>query len=161
MEVTSSALCRKRVPNPLDVLGFPSHFGHGDHIEAHAEASQIAVLLKKLRCRPNEADLLAPADASRRPTELIAGSGPHLDNDQHIPLTRDDIQLAHAPAEVTFEDFETLGPQVIRGDLLRRRAEKLFCSPAAARAPRHLPPRCWRRRRVLSRSRQQLDLAVV
>jgi hypothetical protein len=104
------ALCRKCVPNPLDVLGFPSHFGHGDHIEAHAEAGQIAVLLKEPGCCPNEADLLAPADASRRPTELIAGSGPHLDNDQHIPLTRDDIQLAQAPAEVTFEDFETLGP---------------------------------------------------
>jgi hypothetical protein len=161
MGATSPALCRKRVPDPFDVLGFASHFDHGDHIEAHAEARQIAVLLKELGCCPNEAGLLAPTHAGRRPTEPIARPGPYLDDHQDVALTRDDIEFAQAAPEVELQNFETLASQVIRGDPFSRRAEKLVCSSAAGGTPRHLPPRCWRRRRVLPRRRQQFDLTVV
>ena len=110
MGTPAAALCRKRVPNPLNSLGFASHFGDRDDIEAHAESGELATLLKELGSRPNQARLLRGADTGRRPTELIAGSGPHLDNDQHIPLARDDIELAQPAPEVEIQYFETLGP---------------------------------------------------
>ena len=39
-------LCQKGVPNPLDSRRFPVHIQHGDDVEAHPQAGEIAALLE-------------------------------------------------------------------------------------------------------------------
>jgi hypothetical protein len=138
------ALCRKRVPYPVDSWICCPHFAHGEHIEPHAEPGQLPALLQELRRRPDEASLFARVDAGRRPTELLARPRTHLGDYQYVAIARHDVQLAQPAAEVALENFETLAPEEASGNLLSRGAHKLFCGPpargsAAARAGCRLP----------------------
>jgi hypothetical protein len=119
------------VPNPFDSRGFASHFGNGEHIEAHAEVGELAVLLEELACGPNQAHLFAGIDAGRRPTEPVTGPAAYFGDHQDIVLSRHDVQLTQTAQVIALEDLETLGPEEIRGELLSRGTETLVCGPAA------------------------------
>ena len=67
--------------------------------------------------RPDQAGLLTRVHAGRRSAELITGAGAHLRDHQDIPIARNDVQLAHAAAEIPIENFETLGSEEVRGGL--------------------------------------------
>ena len=120
------ALCRKCVSNPFDSCGFASHFGNGEHIEAHAEVGELAVLLEELACGPNQAHLFAGIDAGRRPTEPVTGPAAYFGDHQDIALSRHDVQLTQTAQVIALKDLETLGPEKIGGELFSGGAKKLI-----------------------------------
>jgi hypothetical protein len=79
--------------------------------------------------------LLTRAHAGRRPTEPIARPAAHFGNDEDIPVTGHDVQLAQTAEVIALQDLKTLGSEEIGGELFSRGAQKLVCGPAAGGTP--------------------------
>src|SRR5690606_19834280 len=71
----------------------------------------------------DEPPSLAPVDALQRFGQAVSFAASHLDKDQHIPVPRDDIDLAPAQADIALCDAVSLGAQKPRRQFLAQRSE--------------------------------------
>ena len=133
MRETAALLCQKRVADPLGTPTLGVYLRHDDHVEPDPQPGELPSLLKQLAGGPDEALLLAGVDAGGGSPIAIARAGADLRYHEDIVVTGDDIQLTEAAEVIAFEDFETLGPEEVGGNVFSRLAEELLLRAAARR----------------------------
>ena len=129
----AALLCQKRVTDPLGAPTLGAYLRHDDHVEPNPQPGEVPSLLKELAGGPDEALLLAGVDAGGGSPIAIARAGADLRDHEDVVVTGDDIQLTEAAEVIALEDFETLGPEEVGGDVLGRPADELLLGPAAGR----------------------------
>ena len=92
------------------------------HVESHAAAGVLTVLLQEQRGGHRDTPLLRISDARGRPAVRIAGAGAHLGDDEQVSVARDDVELTDPAQIIARHDGETLRLEECRGGILRERA---------------------------------------
>src|SRR5689334_5467594 len=87
---------------------FDAAIADHQHVETHATAAELRVLLEEERSGRGDAPLLAPANARRGTAETIARARAHLDDEQQIAGAGDDVDLADTTQVVAGDDREIL-----------------------------------------------------
>jgi hypothetical protein len=129
---TAALLCQKRVADPLGTPTLGVYLGHDDHVEPDPQPGEVPSLLKQLAGGPDEALLLAGVDAGGGSPIAIARTGADLCDHEDVVVTGDDIQLTEAAEVIALEDFETLGPEEVGGNVFSGLAKELLLRAAPA-----------------------------
>ena len=106
------------VPDQLESRRRAFRDNHFDHIEAEQDIGIVEQAQPGQAAARNSFSLVA-IDRFERPAEVFPGPRFHLDENERVVIAADDIDLAAgAAAEITIQDFVTVPPQELAGQVL-------------------------------------------